>query len=128
MKWRPPDRWAPFLDRLAADDYSDVLLARNEGAAVGMAFVGIDPETAVMSIGGMWVELEGRRIGVGRALVDAAIVWGLEKGATRTRLAVSIGNHAAERLYESAGFASTGETEPLREGSSTQIVWMERPL
>ncbi len=124
----PLDRWAPFLDRLAADPDSDVLLASVDGDAVGVAFVGLNPETAVMSLGGMWVEPEGRGAGVGRALVDQGVAWGVDRGATRARLAVSIGNGAAEHLYKSSGFVSTGETEALREDSDVQIVWMERAL
>lgn len=124
----PLDRWAPFLDRQADDGNADVLLAIVNGVATGMAFVGVDVATAVMSIGGMWVEPSGRRIGVGRELVDRAIAWGLQRGATRARLAVSVGNNAAERLYESCGFASTGEIEPLREDSVVRIVWMEKSL
>lgn len=124
----PPDRWAPFLEKQADDGNADILLATVDGVAVGMAFVGLDKETSVMSIGGMWVEPAGRRVGVGRELVDRALDWGVPRAATRARLAVSIGNLAAERLYESCGFESTGEIEPLREESAVRVMWMERAL
>lgn len=81
-----------------------------------------------MSIGGMWVEPAGRDAGVGRALVDRTLAWGLQRGAASARLAVSIGNLAAEHLYESCGFVSTGEIEPLRPDSAVRVVWMEKSL
>lgn len=124
----PLDRWAPFLDRMAADDNAAVLLAEIDAVAVGLAFLGLDTVTFVMSLGGMWVEPEARGRGVGRALVDAGLAWGLARGAAASRLAVSIGNAAAEHLYRSAGFTPTGETEALREDSDVQIAWLERVL
>ena len=69
-----------------------------------------------------------RRLEVGRALVKHAFDWGIEHGAGRARLAVTIGNEPAEQLYTTAGFTPTGETEPLREGSDLVVTWLETPL
>jgi hypothetical protein len=43
-------------------------------------------------------------------------------------LSVTDGNARAESLYASVGFERTGETEPLRAGSSLRNAKMEKRL
>ena len=124
----PTRSGSPSLEGLAADANAGVLLAANGPDIVGIAMVGFDQETSAVSIGGMWVRPASRRLGVGRALVKHALDWGIEHGAGRARLAVTIGNEPAEQLYTTAGFTPTGETEPLREGSDLVVTWLETPL
>jgi GNAT superfamily N-acetyltransferase len=122
----PAENWRPFLERIADDANAGVFLARVDGEAVGLSFVGYDVAAGTSSFGGMWVHPESRRTGAGEALLEAGIEWGLRHGAARTRLAVAIGNGPAEQLYARAGFSATGETEPLREGTDLTIAWLER--
>jgi ribosomal protein S18 acetylase RimI-like enzyme len=61
----------------------------------------------------MWVAPEVRQTGIGRALVDLAILWAREDGATRLVLDVADLNDAAIGLYESKGFKRTGEVGSL---------------
>jgi ribosomal protein S18 acetylase RimI-like enzyme len=94
------------------------------GMAVGRIH---DDEADVAQLYGMWVAPEARRGGAGRALVDAVIAWAIDRGARRLITQVTEGNDAALRLYERAGFADTGEREPLGHSGAMTIV-LERPL
>jgi [ribosomal protein S18]-alanine N-acetyltransferase len=73
------------------------------------------------------LRLRGARRGAGRALVDAVLAWAAERGAERVRTSVTEGNAAATRLYAAAGFADTGEREPLGHSGATVAV-LERVL
>jgi ribosomal protein S18 acetylase RimI-like enzyme len=96
--------------------------------AAGMAVGRIhDDDPEVAQLYGMWVAPEARGGGAGRALVDAVIAWALDRGARRIVTQVTEGNEAALRLYERAGFADTGEREPLGHSDAVTIV-LERAL
>jgi ribosomal protein S18 acetylase RimI-like enzyme len=56
----------------------------------------------------MWVASEGRRRGVGSALIEAVAAWAREQGFKRLLLDVAEGNAAALALYTEAGFVATG--------------------
>ncbi len=60
----------------------------------------------------MWVAPEERGKGVGRALVDAVIVWARANGFARLRLEVVDDNAPAVALYARKGFARTGPSVP----------------
>ena len=76
----------------------------------------------------MWVDPEARGRGVGRALLEAAEAWGRDRGCTAASLSVTAGNSPAERLYRQAGYEPTGESEPLRDGSTLSCVRMAKQL
>jgi GNAT superfamily N-acetyltransferase len=124
----PYDRWEAFIERHAEDPDAGVFLAMRGDGPAGMMFLRADRAAETMSIGGMWVEPEHRRHGVAHAMVVAATEWGCLRSARIARLAVTVTNEAAERLYLECEFIPTGETEPLREGSDVTIAWMERTL
>ncbi len=73
---------------------------------------------------GMWVEPEWRGRGLGgrilRELVDGA-----DQRGRAVFLHVTEGNDA-RRLYEAHGFVSTGEWQPLREGSAVRMETLRR--
>lgn len=124
----PLERWEAFLERSEQNPDAGVFLAMQTDGSVGLMFVGADREAETMSIGGMWVDPEHRRQGVAHAMVVAATEWGCRRSARTARLAVTVTNDVAERLYLECEFVPTGETEPLREGSDETIAWMERTL
>jgi GNAT superfamily N-acetyltransferase len=70
-------------------------------------------EPATRHLYGMWVAPEVRGSGIGRGLIDAVVRWTREVGGNEVRLWVVESNTPAVRLYESAGFVPTGETQPL---------------
>ncbi|BAS26747.1 GNAT family N-acetyltransferase [Limnochorda pilosa] len=97
----------------------DFLLAERDGRPVGMARVGpSEGDASQAGLFSMWVMPSERGLGVGRALVDAAIDWARSKGVSEVILHVTEGNDEAKRLYLSSGFIGTGVRLPLRPGSN----------
>lgn len=76
----------------------------------------------------MWVAPEARGLGVGKALLEAALAWCRGHGAKVVRLGVAEGDTPANRLYRRAGFVVVGEPEPIRPGSDRMAVNMRLEL
>ena len=73
-----------------------------------------------------WVDPRWRRRGVGRQLVDAALAWAASRGADHLRLWVDDTNPPAAAFYRALGFAPTGESQPVSEGSEDRQSGFER--
>jgi ribosomal protein S18 acetylase RimI-like enzyme len=104
-----------------------LLVAEHDGRPVGMAVIVVsatDPHQA--NLYAMWVQPTARRLGLGRALLNAAIAWAETNGLSGIILIVTEGNDAARQLYREAGFIETGAREPLRPGSQLQAHVMLR--
>ncbi|HUS55224.1 MAG TPA: GNAT family N-acetyltransferase [Thermohalobaculum sp.] len=82
------------------------LLARADDRPVGVAFVAIDDDIAM--IHAIEVAPEHRRKGGGTILIRGAASFAAEHGATWLTIAVTEANAAARALYERLGMASAG--------------------
>ncbi|MGB0114475.1 MAG: GNAT family N-acetyltransferase [Ilumatobacteraceae bacterium] len=87
-----------------------------------------EQSASVVELVSMWVAPQVRGRGVGARLVDAVTTWARETNATNVSLWVTRGNTPAERLYESCGFAATGELQPLPWDQTRDEIRMVRPL
>ncbi|MEP7035316.1 MAG: GNAT family N-acetyltransferase [Actinomycetota bacterium] len=96
------------------------------GSAMYSEFGMTDPRDCALF--GMWVDPAFRRIGVGRALVDAVVAQARVAGKRRLVLHVVSGNEPASRLYEGAGFVATGRTVPFPLDDDVLEVEMELVL
>ena len=114
------DWWIQLIKNSANHPHDVLLVAEVDGDAVGMLFGRLN-DGGLLDVGSMWVEPEVRRTGIGRRLLATAVEWGASAGAQRAELWVGEDNVAAQRLYKQAGFAPTGETEPLRHGSDLTV-------
>lgn len=112
--------WIDLIQKTADHPHDILLVAEEEGDAVGMLFGRLN-EGDLLDVGSMWVEPENRRQGIGRRLLAYAVEWGVRAGAKRAELWVTKENTAARALYEQAGFSPTGDTEPLRHGSELSV-------
>ena len=105
----PDSGWAFFDEKTQPEN---VLVATVDGEVAGyVKLVRPHPLAAsdhVLLINGLAVEPERRRLGIGRALMDAAVVEAKARGARRLTLRVLGPNEPARRLYESAGFVVEG--------------------
>jgi GNAT superfamily N-acetyltransferase len=75
----------------------------------------------------MWVHPQARGHGIGRALVGTVVQWARAEGHSRVHLWVTETNDPARRLYESCGFALTGERQPLPSHPRYAEIAMARP-
>jgi ribosomal protein S18 acetylase RimI-like enzyme len=97
-----------FLEERVARRESVVFLARLQGAAIG--FCQLYPCFASVSLTRMFVlydlfvAQQGRRCGVGAALLRAAVDYAAEKGAGQLMLQTAVTNLPAQRLYEREGW------------------------
>ena len=71
----------------------------------------------------MWTDPAYRGRGVGAAVLTTLETWAGSRDL-RLHLDVSTGNPRARLMYERAGYVATGETRPLREGSSDIVERM----
>lgn len=106
-------RAAGFLEEFVAKQDRAMLLATTSaGALAGVLYMflrqgaraplvvpAIVAEIDALVVGRAW-----RRRGVGKCLVQAALRWATDHGATRTELGVYEFNESARRFWESVGF------------------------
>jgi ribosomal protein S18 acetylase RimI-like enzyme len=76
----------------------------------------------------MWVAPECRGRGVAQGLLDAALGWARERSARFIELDVTLGNSAAARLYQRAGFRAVNAPVPMRAGSGLMLQAMRLVL
>jgi RimJ/RimL family protein N-acetyltransferase len=72
----------------------------------------------------MWVDPGLRGHGLGRRLVGSVVDWARTTERPRVVLSVNRTNATAIHLYEACGFAPTGTTHPIREGSPIVAISM----
>src|SRR5581483_4799737 len=101
-----PDGARRFLAERFAKKQSTIFLAWDGGQAVG--FTQLYPSFSSASMGpiyilnDLFVSPDARKLGVGRALLDAAARFGRQNGALRLALSTELTNHTAQALYEKA--------------------------
>ena len=97
------------LSRILARDDQQFLVADVGGRAVGWVHVVfaeyVDAEAFVV-IGGLVVDREHRRLGVGRALMNRAETWARERGCSMVRLSSSATRYAAHQFYKDVGYTN----------------------
>jgi ribosomal protein S18 acetylase RimI-like enzyme len=105
----PNVAWTFFDEKTRPED---VLVAVVDNRVVGYVKLGLatplPSSDHVRTIIGLAVEPSARRLGVGRALLAAAVAEARARGARRLTLRVLGHNEAARRLYDSAGFSVEG--------------------
>lgn len=85
---------------------ASLLVADDAGGIVGYAVLWYAADEA--ELGDLAVLPEVRRQGLGRWILDRALVEAARRGAEAVFLEVRAGNEEARRLYESAGFETVG--------------------
>ena len=110
---RTEQGYGSFLGTQLDDADHFVLVAERDGEVFGYAYAGLEGPD-YMSLRGpagalydIVVDPAERGRGVGRLLLDAAIIALAERGAPRVLLSTAERNEAAQRLFERAGFRRT---------------------
>jgi ribosomal protein S18 acetylase RimI-like enzyme len=106
--WPPDDSWRRGVERLLADDLTDVLLGGDPPAGVAVLRYrhSLWQDALDCSLEDLYVEEGARRDGLGERLVSAAIDRATERGCRRVELDVNEANLPAVALYEKLGFTS----------------------
>jgi GNAT superfamily N-acetyltransferase len=125
-----PAEWWERIARLSAEgsEQRTFVAVDGEDRWVGLALVrpdDADPPAAVLNA--MWVAPEARGRGAARALCEACIAWAAERGFPALNASVVVGNDAAQRTYESAGFVPARRATYRRgERSFAELVLTRR--
>jgi ribosomal protein S18 acetylase RimI-like enzyme len=126
---QPDDFWAARAKIGAAGDSSVTFFAEIAGSVVGLVGAHLPrAEERSVDLVSMWVSPAHRRAGIAFDLVAAVVSWASEIGATAVELWVTRDNDAAVRLYETAGFRSTGDHQPLPSDPCKDELRMRRNL
>ena len=123
----PAAHWSQRAANTATGDDSAIFLALEDEEVVGV--VGTfrtSLASPVVRLAAMWAAPAHRGIGVGRRLVAAVLDWASESGAAEVELRVTAGNDSAQALYQSTGFTSTGEQQPLPSDPTRTVHRMTR--
>ena len=105
-----PERETLFIQTRLQASESVILLAEDTHAAEPLGFCQLYPTFCSVHLGpifvlyDLFVDLEGCRSGIGRALLRAAESHAREHGALRLTLRTAKTNQAAQSLYESNGW------------------------
>jgi len=109
----PEDGYGRFLGGQLRDPEVVVFVAERAGAVVGYVYAGLEPHSwkelreAAGFIHDVLVDEAHRGAGIASALIEAAAAWLKAHGAPRVMLWTAAPNHAAQRLFEQAGFRRT---------------------
>lgn len=123
------DDWRAWIQGWGESHAHVAYIAEDEDRWVGMAVGDIHDASADHAhLFAMWVDPSMRGRGVGAALVEAVIAWSRREGVDEIHLTVAEANPAASRLYERFGFARTGGSRPIRDGSPLRCAEMELVL
>lgn len=118
--------WADWAREAAVGATESCFLAWAEDEAVGVVGAFVEAEHDRVHLIAMWVAPHARRLGLGRALVDAVAAWAGEIGARAIRLDVSDDNGGARRLYDASGFSPTGRTRQYEDRPHLTTIELER--
>lgn len=111
--------------RSRLDGSGPAVLAYAEGVPVGIGG-GFEDPPGWLHVVAMWTDPAWRGRGVGTAVLQQLVAWATDRGM-RVHLDVTVGNDGARTAYLRNGFEPTGETRPLREGSSYVMERMVLP-
>lgn len=81
-------------------------------------------ESPIVELVSMWTAPLARGTGIGKELIRAVLAWAGDGGAEAVGIWVTEGNAPAVSLYTAAGFVQVQGREPLRPGSSEQVIRM----
>jgi RimJ/RimL family protein N-acetyltransferase len=108
--WRSVSEERRYLRSIRRYPHAAVYVAEAPEGIVGRLSVGRDPHPASHHVAdlGLMVAETHRRLGIGWALLEAAVDWARASGVQKLELHVFPHNEGAIRLYERFGFEREG--------------------
>jgi predicted N-acetyltransferase YhbS len=116
------------LARMLLRDDQRIFVADRDGRVVGWVHAVlaqyIDTDAFVM-IGGLVVDRDHRRMGVGQALMNHAEAWAARHGCSMVHLSSSASRRAAHQFYETLGYTNVKTqfafAKPLSADAATRV-------
>ena len=124
----PAEYWQSIAEDTQQADRRVSVVAEEDGSLVGMVGGDFRPDDRTVHLVALWVDPAARGRGVGRALVDALVVWAREQGAGRVELWIVDDNPAAAAVYQSTGFVSSGARQAVPYAPESTETLLVRPL
>lgn len=126
----PPEWWHRWAEQSElGDSQRTFVLEGDDGRWMGMVLVRLDDERSGCAVlNAMWVAPEIRGRGAAGLLCEACAAWASARGCRELTLAVVADNHGAQRAYETAGFAVSGQTTWSGDGRTLEELVMVRSL
>ncbi|MGH3004393.1 MAG: GNAT family N-acetyltransferase [Gaiellaceae bacterium] len=108
--WRTAAEERRYLRAVRRHPHAAVFVAEAAEGVVGRLSITRDPHPASEHVAdlGLMVAKEYRRLGIGRALIEAAETWARGVGVRKVELHVFPHNEAAIALYEGLGYVREG--------------------
>ena len=127
---RRPESYWEELTRTVTEPGRHVMFLACDGEAVLGSTYGLRDlrDGDAGRVGGTWVARPHRRQGIGKALLQAVVLWAKEQGFRRLRLWAPESSTAARSLYRQAGFDETGRRRALPANAALEIVELECTL
>jgi RimJ/RimL family protein N-acetyltransferase len=126
--WRGVGEERRYLKALRRYAHAAVFVAEDAGEVVARLSLARDTHPASMHVAdlGLMVAASHRRRGIGRALLDQAVVWSRRVGVRKLELHVFPWNDPAIHLYESFGFEREGfrRRHYIRDGEEVDAILM----
>ena len=99
-----------YIGEMIREPNSLALVAESGGEVVGNVLVSVERSTVSDHVGtlSICIDADWRDVGIGSALVAAALDWSRERGLAKVALGVFPDNDRAIAVYEHAGFVREG--------------------
>ncbi len=120
--------WAARIGSFGGRPGVVIVATDDHGTDIGVCGAGFEGDEPTTTLWGMWVRPADRGSGAATVLLDRAIRWSVERGATSMVLWVVRTNDRAIALYRNAGFEPTGDVTPLPSNPCAEELAMRRPL
>lgn len=124
---RPEKEWHRSARQYSHGDNRTWLLAELDGNAIGLV-QGRKRRPSTLLLFSMWVDPKVRRLGVGRALIEALESWGRDWDATETILWVYGANDEAIRFYRDLDFEVIRGGQDAEAGARFGALAMRRGI
>jgi GNAT superfamily N-acetyltransferase len=124
---RPGSEWHRSARQSSRGDNRTWLIAETDDGSIGLV-QGRKRRPSTLLLFSMWVDPSVRRLGVGRALIEALEGWGRGWDATETILWVYSGNAAAIRFYRDLGFEVIQGGQDAESGARFGALAMRRDI
>ena len=106
---KPYEYWQHIYESLIHPSRNRMFIAKDTNKNYGSVYALLDEkDNDTGRLGGMWVDSNDRKAGIGVALFNAVRIWAYEQKFTKIKLWVEDTDEGAKMFYKKLGFKETG--------------------